>query len=193
MYTLFCLAGKSGTGKDTLSGALLRAPGLNLRSLVLYTTRPRRPNEADGETYHFVTPDDLDALIARRGVVERRDYHTALGLWSYCTLPDDGPAASHRLAVTTLPALEAYRAHFGADAVVPLYIKVPDGQRLLRSVEREALSARPCYTEVCRRYLADEEDFSPEKLKACGIGRPFVNTDLDACVKELTEYIKAKM
>ncbi|MCL2030732.1 MAG: guanylate kinase [Oscillospiraceae bacterium] len=189
MYRIFCLAGKSGTGKDTLSEALLRAPELKLARLVLHTTRPRRPNETDGESYHFLSPGALEALIAERGLVERRDYHTALGLWSYCTLPDGGPVTSHRLAVTPLPALAAYRAHFGAESVVPLYIEVPDGQRLLRAAEREALSGQPCYAEVCRRYLADEEDFSAEKLSACGIGRVFVNGALDVCVNELTEYI----
>jgi guanylate kinase len=193
VYKLFCLAGKSSTGKDTLSEALLRVPELSLSRLVLYTTRPRRPNESDGESYHFVTPDALEKLIAERGLVERRDYRTALGLWSYCTLPDGRPAVSHRLTATPLPALMAYRKHFGAGNVVPLYIEVPDGERLLRAAERESRAERPCYAEVCRRFLADEEDFGTEKLRECGIDRVFGNTDLDACVRELTAYIAKKL
>ena len=193
MYKIFCLTGKSSVGKDTLSEMLLRVPELGLRRFVLYTTRPRRPDETDGEAYHFLTREALDARVRERGAVERRDYHTALGLWSYCTLPDEAPARSHRLAVTPLPALAAYREHFGAEVLVPLYIETPDHLRLSRAIDRESRAPAPCYAEVCRRYLADERDFSPENLQNHGITRAFVNTDLETCAKELTEYIQAKM
>lgn len=33
--------------------------------------------------------------------------------------------------------------------------------------------------EMCRRFLADEADFSPEKLQEAGITKTFVNNDLE--------------
>lgn len=192
MYKLFCLVGKSNTGKDTLAEALLGVPELGLSRLVLYTTRPRRPMDTEGETYHFVSPDQLEVLIRERGLIERRDYHTEHGLWTYCTL-SDAEAQAHRLTVTPLPALCAYREHFGHSAVVPLYIEVPDQDRLLRAIRREANNKSPCYAEVCRRYLADEQDFSRENLSECGIGRLFSNIDFETCLTELTAEIRREI
>lgn len=192
MYKLFCLVGKSNTGKDTLANSLLRMPELKLSRLVLYTTRPRRPLEKKGEAYHFVSPQMLDALIRKHGMIERRDYQTAKGLWSYCTLPDKDMQA-HRIAVTPLPALRAYREHFGVQRVVPLYIEVPDRERLLRAVTREAHHAAPCYTEVCRRFLSDELDFSQENLLSAGITRSFENLDLSDCLSELAAEVRRQI
>ena len=44
---------------------------------------------------------------------------------------------------------------------------------------------RPDYAEVCRRFLADREDFSEEKLRAAGISRRYLNEDLESCVSEI--------
>ena len=66
-----------------------------------------------------------------------------------------------------------------------------DGLRLARAVERERRQAEPKYTELCRRFLADEEDFSEENLSRAGIARRFENRDLDACLEEIEEYIRS--
>ena len=43
---------------------------------------------------------------------------------------------------------------------------------------------------MCRRYLADEEDFAEEFLASLGIEKRFVNMDFDKCVEEIVSYIK---
>ena len=43
---------------------------------------------------------------------------------------------------------------------------------------------------MCRRFLADEKDFSEEKKKAAGIRKEFVNLDLEDTVEEIVAYIK---
>ena len=41
-----------------------------------------------------------------------------------------------------------------------------DRTRLLRCIDRESRQERPDYAEVCRRFLADQADFSQERLAA---------------------------
>ena len=68
---------------------------------------------------------------------------------------------------------------------VPVYIEVPDGIRLLRAVKREENQKKPNYREVCRRYLADEKDFSEENLERLGITKRYQNTDMEMCLEEI--------
>ena len=42
---------------------------------------------------------------------------------------------------------------------------------------------------MCRRFLADCEDFSEEKIAEAGITRRFQNDDLQRCRKEIEEYL----
>ena len=43
---------------------------------------------------------------------------------------------------------------------------------------------------MCRRFLADEEDFSEENLRRAGIIKRFVNDDLAECMEEIGGYIE---
>ena len=60
-----------------------------------------------------------------------------------------------------------------------------DGLRLSRAVERERRQHTPKYAELCRRYLADEKDFSEEKLSELNVSMRYQNDDLDTCVSDI--------
>ena len=68
-----------------------------------------------------------------------------------------------------------------------------DGLRLRRALEREALQREPGYAELCRRFLADTEDFSEEKLQAAGIKKRFFNEDLEQTKREIISYIRGML
>ena len=70
------------------------------------------------------------------------------------------------------------------------YIEVDDGVRLGRALERERRQQKPQYREMCRRFIADDDDFSEENMKRCGIDRHFVNDNLEQCIEEIKTYIK---
>ncbi len=59
---MFILSSPSGAGKTTLSRMLL-AKDPEIKLSVSATTRPPRPNEVDGVHYHFVTPEQFQAMI----------------------------------------------------------------------------------------------------------------------------------
>jgi hypothetical protein len=43
---------------------------------------------------------------------------------------------------------------------------------------------------MCRRFLADEEDFSEENIIKAEIGRRFENIELETCTEEIIRYIQ---
>ena len=191
MGKIYYVMGKSCSGKDTIYRRLTeRHP--ELRVVVPYTTRPIREGEQDGVEYFFVDREKMEEMQAAGRIIELRSYNTVLGVWNYFTA-DDGQIdlVSHSyLIIGTLVSYEAMRDYYGAEALVPIYVEVEDGTRLERAIGRERKQAKPQYEEMCRRFLADAEDFSEEKLCRAGITKRFVNTDLEQCLKEIETFIR---
>ena len=187
MGRIYYLLGKSATGKDTLYKEILkRRP--KLRTVTMYTTRPIREGETDGVEYFFTDREELERQLASGKVIESRTYQTIAGPWTYYTV-DDGQfnVADDEscLMIGTLESFGTMCRDFEAGKMVPVYIEVPDGIRLLRAVKREENQKKPNYREVCRRYLADEKDFSEENLERLGITKRYQNTDMEICVEEI--------
>ncbi|RGE03479.1 guanylate kinase [Clostridiaceae bacterium AF02-42] len=187
MGRIYYLLGKSATGKDTLYKEILkRRP--KLRTVTMYTTRPIREGETDGVEYFFTGREELERQLASGKVIESRTYQTIAGPWTYYTVDDgqfDVADDESCLMIGTLESYEKMCAYFEAGKMVPVYIEVPDGIRLLRAVKREENQKKPNYREVCRRYLADEKDFSEENLERLGITKRYQNTDMEICLEEI--------
>lgn len=192
MSKLFCIMGKSASGKDTIFKKLTQDKNLNLKRVVSYTTRPMREGEQEGVEYHFVTTKRLEELQKEGKVIERRDYSTIHGIWSYFTV-DDGQVNfslnQDSIIIGTLESYQKIRMYFGKENVIPLYIHVEDGLRLGRALERERQQEEPGYAEMCRRFLADAEDFSEEKMAACEIDRIYENIDIEQCLNDIRKDI----
>lgn len=194
MGKIFYLMGKSSSGKDTIFRKL-REMLPEFRKVTPYTTRPMREGEEDGAEYFFVSGETLRAMLEMGKVIEVREYDTVHGVWSYFTA-DDGQiclADSDYLMIGTLEAYGKIREYFGSEKVVPIYIEVEDGERLFRALSRERMQEQPKYAEMCRRFLADTEDFSDEKLAECEIGVRFQNRELKQCLDEIMLYIQQKI
>lgn len=187
MGRIYYLLGKSATGKDTLYKEILkRRP--KLRTVTMYTTRPIREGETDGVEYFFTDREELERQLASGKVIESRTYQTIAGSWTYYTVDDgqfDVADDESCLMIGTLESYEKMCAYFEAGKMVPVYIELPDGIRLLRAVKREENQKKPNYREVCRRYLADEKDFSEENLERLGITKRYQNTDMEMCLEEI--------
>ncbi|MCD8347356.1 MAG: guanylate kinase [Lachnospiraceae bacterium] len=192
MGKIFYIMGKSASGKDTIYSELLSRKELGLRPIVLYTTRPIRAKETDGVEYHFVTEDILWKMQTEGRVIELRTYDTVQGPWHYFTADSESIDMEHfnYLVLGTLVSYEKIRDYYGADRVVPLYIEVEDGRRLERAMKREKKQVVPDYSEMCRRFLADQEDFSEENITRAGITKRFPNNDdREVCMDEVAKYI----
>ena len=162
MSRIFCIVGKSCSGKDTLYARILAQNRPGLVPVVPCTTRPRRPGEVEGQSYHFVTQEQLRQYENQGQVIEKREYHTTQGLWTYFTLRFE--LDTDRLLITTLEGARTLMNFYGPEAVVVIYLFLDDRTRLLRYIDRESRQKHPDYAEVCRRFLADQTDFSEERL-----------------------------
>lgn len=195
MGKIFFVLGKSSSGKDTIFGKLKEDQSLRLKTVVGYTTRPRRSGERNGVEYFFVSAQELQTLKASGKVIECRDYNTVHGVWSYFTV-DDGQidlTDGNYLYIGTLESFVKMTDYYGKEAVVPIYIEVDDGERLERAVKRERSQQEPKYAELCRRFLADEMDFKEENILAAGIERRYENDCLEHCICEIKEMILAQI
>jgi guanylate kinase len=187
------IMGKSATGKDTIYARLMKRRDLKLKKIVPYTTRPMREGETDGVTYHFCSDQKLAELTEAGKVVEKRTYQTVYGPWNYFTVDDDQIDLTKQqdyLIIGTLEAFTRIRDYYGKRRVVPIYIEVEDGIRLTRALGREKKQKEPKYDEMCRRFLADQQDFSEENLKKAGVRKRFVNLSLKTTVNVIAAYIK---
>lgn len=195
MGKLIVLMGKSASGKDTIYKLLKEDESLNLKQLVPYTTRPMRAGEVEGEAYHFVTEAQFKELLQKGRVIEHRSYNTVHGLWRYFTVADaqiDLSKDSY-LLIATLEAYVSVLSYFGADKVVPVLVTLDDGVRLERALSRERQQDNPKYEEMCRRFLADSEDYSEEKIQMAGITRFFENNEAKEVAAEIAAYIKEQL
>ncbi len=196
MGKVFCIMGKSGSGKDTIFKEIIKDNSLNLKKIVGYTTRPKRVEENDGVEYNFIDDNMINKFIQKNKVIELRKYDTVNGIWYYGTM-DDGQInlqTNSYIVISTLESYSSFKNYFGSNNVIPLYIDVDDGIRLQRILNREMSEDSPNYKEICRRFIADSEDFSNKNLKLNGIEKIYSNNNLVECIADvknnIIKYIK---
>lgn len=195
MGKMLYLMGKSSTGKDTVYKALLEWKDIQFYRVIPYTTRPIRAGEEEGMEYHFTDEAGFEKLKAQGKVIEARSYHTYHGLWRYFTV-DDGSVDMKRHNYLMIGTLESYlktAEYFGKEKVLPVLLELDDGIRLQRALERERGQEYPKYEEMCRRFLADAEDFSEEKIQAAGIECRICNENLQECLETIWNYIQKRV
>ncbi len=193
MGKIFYLMGKSASGKDHIYEYMKQQETLELRPLVLYTTRPIRQGEQDGREYFFTDEKKLEDFRREGRIIEERVYHTVQGPWYYFTA-DDGQISLEKnnyLSIGTLESYEKMKEYYGEERMCPLYVEVDDGIRLERALKRERKQQHPQYAEMCRRFLADCEDFSEEKIERAGIRRRFYNNGaIEDCFSEIQNFVE---
>lgn len=188
------IMGKSSAGKDTIYKILKEK--IDVEPYVLYTTRPIRTGEKEGIDYNYLTNEEMEQYSQEENckVIESRTYDTVYGPWTYATILDSQFSLGKDLLMTgTLESYNAILSYFKNKEnikIIPIYIEVEDGIRLERALKREKEQSNPKYVELCRRFIADSQDFSEENINNSGIKKRFQNNNLDKCVDEIVEYLK---
>ena len=81
MGKIFCVMGKSASGKDTIYNKILQDDSLMLSRIIPYTTRPIRDGETQDKDYHFCNEEDVKRLSAQERIMAHAsvyDYYMSL-------------------------------------------------------------------------------------------------------------------
>lgn len=180
---IYFLVGQSSTGKDTIKSKLLSIMP-SLKDYVYCTTRPMRDGEVNGREYLFKSRKDYENDIKSGAVIESRVYN----------FNGDTPVVYYSLAkeideelyiVTGTPDMcHSYIEYYGSDIVKPIFIVVPDRERLMRAIIREDIN-KGNYKEVARRFYDEFSEYTKENILSLS-GVEYVNNDyLEDCIEDI--------
>ena len=150
MIKIVALFGMAGSGKDTLQNLL--AESLDVNPIVSATTRPPRDTEIDGEAYYFKTDDNF----FDGGMVE----YTQFRGWYYGTPYSSLDKNKVNIGVFNIAGIKQLKRSKVVE-VLPIFVACEEKVRLLRQLDREEY---PDCEEICRRFMADKEDFDERKI-----------------------------
>lgn len=157
---LTVLAGPTAVGKGTVS-ATVRRRYPEIWISVSATTRPARPEEADGVHYIFVTPERFDAMIAGDDLLEWAEVH---GLNRYGTprrAVEEAVAAGRQVLLEIdLAGARQVRASWPDARFV--FLAPPSWEELVRRLVgrgTESAEEQQRRLDTARRELAAEDEF----------------------------------
>ena len=175
------LSAPSGGGKTTISHALLerrRDVGYSVSA----TTRPPRPGEQDGVSYHFVTPAEFDRLIAAGEFIEWAEYAGN----RYGTLRREvravQAAGKHVLLDIEVQGARQVRRECPSPESISVFVLPPDPDTWLeRLVGRETEAPEVLARRLHRAIVEIQESVDWEHV--------VINDDLEAVVAEVGQII----
>ena len=151
-YKVLALFGESGNGKDYIQRELIRLFPDQTKGIVSCTTRPRRDYEVDGKDYYFMTVSVFGEKVLNGTMLEA----TCFNDWFYGTAIEELECNKINIGVFNVEGIRCLISDSRLD-VIPIYITASPKTRLMRALKRED---NPDCHEICRRFLADEQDFA---------------------------------
>ena len=195
MGKIILFMGPSNSGKDTIIRTLVKENKFAFKEMIMSTTRPKRTHEVEGREYYFKTVEEMLDLEKQGKIIEKRKYDTVYGPWYYFTTSTTIDLGNNNyIGSNTLKGLDQFVKFYGMENIISLLIKVDDGIRLQRALDREKMEENPKYQELCRRFLADSIDFSEENISK----RPITsiiynNSSLDNTMEEVEKVLKLNL
>ena len=156
-YKVIALIGKAGAGKDYLLQQIKKYENPEkINIIVSNTTRPMRDNEKQDEHYHFLTFSDFSP----RTYIQTTHYNVynennRMETWFYGTEESALDKNKVNIGVFNVDGVEQLINKKYIDLSI-FNIFATDRLRLERQLKRDNNCS---ITEICRRWLKDEEDF----------------------------------
>ena len=176
MKKLFCVVGRTGTGKDSLVD--LVCSSLGMKKVKSYTTRERRPGEGD-DSHVFIKPVEIDQFKGRMAA------YTKIGEVEYFATIDQVLEGDFYLIDPN--GLDDFRERWDFNkfpmSIVVIYVTVPKMTQLSR------LLGRGDNTEKSNsRMLAENNQFGEFETKQ-RMDYTVVNSDLEQAVLGLQKIV----
>ena len=195
MGKIVLFMGPSSSGKNIIKSRLIKDNKFALKEIIMSTTRPKRTGEIEGREYYFKTEKEMLELEKEGKIIERRTYDTAYGPWHYFTTSSSIDLDNYNyVGDNTLEGLDQFVKFYGIENIISILIKVDDGIRLQRALDREKREKDPKYQELCRRFLADSIDFSKKNISKIPITSIiYNNSSLDNTMQEVEKVLKLNL
>lgn len=148
-FKIIIITGTSGSGRKATAKKL--STDLGIPYVLSYTTRAKRPNEQDGEHYHFVSTDEFQAMAGREEFYETVTLERGRYGVSKNELNQALEKRKAAIIVLNWDGVQTFRREFGQGAIRIFLYVTKDDIRLRQ--EREA--APP---EVLEEYLRNYPD-----------------------------------
>lgn len=179
---IIALIGKSGSGKSTILKEFTQHYFPGIFPIIQATTRPRRfPSESG---YLFYNNEDWDELEKQGAFLESAVFNN----WHYGTLISSlvlGPD-NWNIGIFSPAAIKQLLINSKVDKLKVFEVCADAKTRMERNLNREDT---PNVSEICRRMLADEEDFkilpSPLDIRLLENNKP---EDIQNCVNAILKY-----
>ena len=152
MYKVIALAGKAGSGKDTILHEVIAAAPDRFHEIISYTSRPPREGEVDGMNYYFKKFNEENH---RKFVMGDFLEYAFFNDWFYGTPKSSLVEDKVNIGVFNPAGLRSLSTSPQVSLAI-VYVKADDKIRLLRQLDREN---NPDVKEIIRRFSADEDDF----------------------------------
>tara|TARA_B100000989_G_scaffold79495_1_gene56647 strand:+ start:4161 stop:4793 length:633 start_codon:yes stop_codon:yes gene_type:complete len=172
----------SGTGKTTLARKLIEQDGM-LKASVSYTTRERRSDEVDGESYHFVSSEQFSDMVDRGDFLER----TSIYGNKYGTVKQevDKIISQGKDVVLVLDWQGAAILKDKCSNVVSIFLLPPSLNLLEQRLENRSMGQEKNLSER-------KERANSELLHGVDFDYIVVNDNLDAALAELAAIVTAE-
>jgi guanylate kinase len=177
---LFVVSAPSGAGKTSLVKALL-ASEPRLRLSISHTTRARRPTEAEGREYYFVTTPQFTALVARGEFLEHARVFD--NLYGTARAPVEAQLAADLDVLLEIDWQGARQVRRALPDCVSIFVLPPARQALAERLARRATDT----PEVIRRRL---QDAAGDMSHYNEFDYVVVNDDFERAVADLKRIIE---
>ena len=148
---MIALIGKTASGKDSIKKELIK---LGYESVVTTTTRPMRPGEVDGVSYHFIDKSQFRRLKIQEFFAETTSYETVHGTWYYGIQKKDLMNNENKVIILNPDGILSLMRTTDMSDWVIFFIDCPE------EIMKERLKKRgDNHEEAERRLESDRKDF----------------------------------
>ena len=180
MHKLFCIIGRTGSGKSTITNQV--AKNLNLKVLKSYTTRTMRPTETEDNADHiFISHDEVEQH--RNEMVA---YTERVGYCSFATVSQ--VAESDFYVINPEGYRELSHNLKGMDVdLIAIYVTTP----YMEGIKRAKL--RGDFESWKRNYVNENKEFTEFEHSGKVRYRVLNNGTIDEAVKKMTSIIEKEL
>lgn len=183
---IMVICGFSASGKDSITKYI--SDNHDYKMVISHTSRPIRPNESEGNPYHFISRKQFEEMINNNEFIECRKYNTLLNnnpdVWFYGVHKDSIDLSKHSyIVVLDILGLIEFKKHF-KNNVISFFINVDEEIRRERCVGRSDFDQ----TEWNRRLQDDSVNFTYDVVNQ-EVDYMVDNYDFKMCI----EYILNKI